>query len=86
LEDIPIHRIKRLRRQGERFFADGMRDHPLHKRIATIATYLLEWQRNIADAILKSRDKIVGNLFRPSERTKDQQIFDQRELGPVNTD
>jgi TnpA family transposase len=80
LQDIPIHRIKRLRRQGERYFADGMRDLPAHRRIAIIATCLLEWQRDIADAVIESHDRIVGKLFRSSERTKDQQVFDQQAL------
>jgi len=27
-DDVPEHRIARLRRQGERYFADGLRDLP----------------------------------------------------------
>ena len=32
--DVPAHRITRLRRQGERYFADGLRELPENRRLA----------------------------------------------------
>ncbi len=34
--DIPPHRITRLRRQGERYFADGLRELPDNRRLASM--------------------------------------------------
>lgn len=33
LANVPAHRVARLRRQGERYYADGMRDLPEHRRL-----------------------------------------------------
>ena len=35
--DVPAHRITRLRRQGERYFADGLRELPDSRRLAILA-------------------------------------------------
>ena len=35
--EIPPHRITRLRRQGERYFADGLRELPDNRRLAILA-------------------------------------------------
>ena len=42
LDDIPPHRITRLRRQGERFFADALRDITSDRRLAILAVYTIE--------------------------------------------
>ena len=36
-DDVPAHRITRLRRQGERYFADGLRELPENRRLAILA-------------------------------------------------
>jgi len=78
--EVPVHRIARLRRQGERYFADGMRDLPEHRRLAILTVCCLEWQAAISDSIVETHDRIVGKLYRASERTRDNQINEQRNL------
>ena len=34
---VPPHRVARLRRQGERYFTDGLRDISTDRRLATLA-------------------------------------------------
>lgn len=80
LKDIPAHRIARLRRQGERYFADGMRDLPDHRRIAILAVCAHEWRHKISDALVETHDRIVGKLYKSAERARDVQISDQRVL------
>ena len=41
---IPPHRITRLRRQGERYFADGLRELPDNRRLAILAVCAVEWE------------------------------------------
>src|SRR3546814_2397139 len=43
LDGVPAHRVTRLRRQGERYYADGMRDLPEDRRLAILAVCTLEW-------------------------------------------
>ena len=50
LNDIPSHQIARLRRQGERYFADGLRDITSDRRLAILAVCAIEWAATIADA------------------------------------
>jgi TnpA family transposase len=80
LADIPLHRVARLRRQGERYFADGMRDLPEHRRLAILAVCAIEWQYKLSDSLIETHDRIVGKLYRSSERARDTQISDQRSL------
>lgn len=80
LTDIPPHRIARLRRQGERYFADGMRDLPDHRRLAILAVCTFERRRMISDALIETHDRIVGKLYKSAERARDTQISDQRLL------
>jgi TnpA family transposase len=79
LNEVPLHRIARLKRQGERYFADGMRDLPNHRRLAILAVCCIEWRAEISDAIVETHDRIVGKLYRASERTRDDQVNRQRE-------
>ena len=44
LTGVPAHRVTRLRRQGERYYADGMRDLPDDRRLAILAVCASEWQ------------------------------------------
>ena len=48
--DVPAHRITRLRRQGERYFADGLRELPDNRRLAILAVCAFEWEMFLADA------------------------------------
>lgn len=41
------HRITRLRRQGERYFADGLRDITSDRRLAILSVCVVEWQAAI---------------------------------------
>ncbi|MES0865010.1 DUF4158 domain-containing protein, partial [Ruegeria sp. SCPT10] len=43
LDGIPPHRVTRLRRQGERYFADGLRDITSDRRLAILAVCAIEW-------------------------------------------
>ena len=61
LDDIPPHRIARLRRQDERYYADGLRDLPEERRLAILAVCApldelakLIWQREVKTYLLKS--------------------------------
>ena len=60
LEDIPAHRVARLRRQGERHFADGLREMLDNRRLAILAVCAVEWQARLADALVETHDRIVG--------------------------
>src|SRR3546814_8072074 len=68
LDGVPAHRVTRLRRQGERYYADGMRDLPEDRRLAILAVCTLEWRSSLADVIVETHDRIVGRLYRASER------------------
>lgn len=68
LAGVPAHRVMRLRRQGERYYADGMRDLPEDRRFAILAVCASEWQAMLADAVIETHDRIVGRLYRASER------------------
>jgi hypothetical protein len=62
LDGVPAHRVTRLRRQGERYYADGMRDLPEDRRLAILAVCTLEWRSSLADVIVETHDRIVGRL------------------------
>src|SRR3546814_1614724 len=49
LDGVPAHRVTRLRRQGERYYADGMRDLPEDRRLAVLAVCTLEWRSSLAE-------------------------------------
>jgi len=50
LNDIPPHRITRLRLQGERSFGDGVRDITSDRRLAILSVCAIEWAAAITDA------------------------------------
>lgn len=60
LAGIPPHRVARLRRQGERYFTDGLRDISSDRRWAILAVCAVEWEAAIADAAVETHDRIVG--------------------------
>ncbi|MEM9098679.1 MAG: Tn3 family transposase [Pseudomonadota bacterium] len=78
LSDTPPHRITRLRRQGERYFADGLRDIGSDRRLAILAVCVIEWSAAIADAVVETHDRIVGKIWRDAKQLCDAQIDDAR--------
>src|SRR3546814_12369439 len=78
LDGGPAHRVTRLRRQGERYYADGMRDLPEDRRLAILAVCTLEWRSSLADVIVETHDRIVGRLYRASERLCNTRIADEQ--------
>ena len=78
LDDIPPHRVTRLRRQGERYFADGLRDISSDRRLAILAVCAIEWTAAIADAIVETHDRIVGKTWREAKKICDAQVDAQK--------
>ncbi|MBZ6646403.1 Tn3-like element Tn5403 family transposase, partial [Klebsiella michiganensis] len=74
LASIPAHRIARLRRQGERYFTDGLRDITSDRRWAILAVCVVEWEAAIADAIVETHDRIVGKTWREAKCQHDETI------------
>ena len=65
---VPAHRIARLRRQGERYYADGMRDLPLERKLAILAVCAVEWRAVLTDAVIETHLRITGRIYRAAER------------------
>ncbi len=78
LTDVPPHRITRLRRQGERYFTDGLRDISSDRRLAIVAVCVIEWNAAIADAVVETHDRIVGKTWRDAKKLCDARISDAR--------
>ena len=78
LETVPPHRIARLRRQGERYFTDGLRDISGDRRLAICAVCAVEWRGAIADAVVETHSPIVGQTFRSAQRRSDARLQDSR--------
>src|SRR5512134_262389 len=78
LAGTPAHRVARLRRQGERYYADGLRELPEERRLAILAVCVVEWRASIADAVIETHDRIVGKTYRAAERRCAAVISDQR--------
>ena len=78
LETVPPHRIARLRRQGERYCTDGLRDITGDRRLAICAVCAVEWRGAIADAVVETHDRVVGQTFRSAQRRCDARIQDSR--------
>jgi len=74
LTDVPPHRVTRLRRQGERYFADGLRDITSDRRLAILAVCAIEWRAAIADAVVETHDRIVGKTWRDAKKLCDARI------------
>ena len=74
LDDIPAHRITRLRRQGERYFAKGLRDITSDRRLAILAVCVVEWTAAIADTVVETHDRIVGSVWRDAKRICDIRV------------
>ena len=78
LEGVPAHRISRLRRHGERYFIDDLRDMVGERRYAIMAVCIVEWQMAIADCVIETHDRIVGKTWRDSKRICDTKISDAK--------
>ena len=78
LMDVPAHRVARLRRQGERYYADGLRELPDQRRLAILAVCAIEWHASVVDVLVETHDRIVGKLYRSAERVCNDRIADQR--------
>ncbi len=78
LFDIPAHRITRLRRQGERYFADGLRDISSARRLAILAVCVVEWRASVADSIVETHDRIVGKTWRDAKKLCDVRFSDAK--------
>ena len=79
LDGVPPHRVSRLRRLGERYYADGVRDLPEARQLAILAACVVEWRAGIADAILETHERIVGKAL-PRSRQCEAQVQDQRTI------
>lgn len=77
-DDVPPHRITRLRRQGERYFTDGLKDITSDRRLAILAVCAFEWKAAIADAIVETHDRIVGKTWRDARRLCDARFADSK--------
>lgn len=55
---IPPHRVAHLRRQGERYFTDGLRVITSDRRWAIFAVCAVEWEAPIADTVVETHDRI----------------------------
>lgn len=78
LVDIAPHRITQLRRQGERYFTDGLQDISGDRRLAILAVCAVEWRSAIADTVVETHDRIVGKTWRDAKRLCDARITDAR--------
>lgn len=78
LADVPPHRIARLRRQGERYFAGDLRDISGDRRLAILAVCVLEWRSVLADAVVETHDRIVGKTWREAKSRCDSRADDAK--------
>ena len=78
LANVPPHRITRLRRQGERYFADGLRDISSDRRLAILAVCVVEWHAATADAVIETHDRIVGKTWQDAKKLCAAQIANAR--------
>ena len=78
LDTVPPHRIARLRRQGERYFAEGLRDIPSDRRLAILGVWVVEWRGAIADTVVETHDRIVGQTFRSAKQRSDARLQEPR--------
>ncbi|GHG98058.1 Tn3 family transposase [Pseudodonghicola xiamenensis] len=78
LAGIPPHRVTRLRRQGERYFADGLRDISSDRRQAILAVCAVEWCAAISDAVVETHDRIVGKTWQGARKLCDAKITDAK--------
>lgn len=78
LEGVPAHRIGRLRREGERRYADDLRALGETRRLAILIACAVEWCVMLADAAIETHDRILGRLYRQAERRRDEMLEGER--------
>ncbi|MGC5799336.1 Tn3 family transposase [Sphingomonas sp. NFX23] len=78
LGDVPPHRVARLRRQGERYFVDGLRDLGADRRRAILAVCIIEWATATTDAVIETHDRIVGRTWREAKQLHDVRAAETR--------
>src|SRR3546814_15478208 len=78
LAGVPPHRVARLRRQGERYFADGLRDLGADRRRAIMAVCVIEWATATADAVIETHDRLVGRTWRDAKQLHDERVVETR--------
>lgn len=76
LKGVPFHRIARLRRQGERYFTDGLNDIGSDRRLAVLAASVIEWEAAIADTVIETHDRVVGKIWREAKRLHETRVSD----------
>jgi TnpA family transposase len=78
LTHVPPHRVARLRRQGERYFAGDLRDISGDRRLAVLAVCAVDWRSAIADAVVETHDRIVGKTWREAKSRCDARADDAK--------
>ena len=78
LAGVPPHRIARLRRQGERYFAGDLRDISGDRRLAILTVCVVEWRSALADAVVETHDRIVGKTWREAKSRCDARADDAK--------
>lgn len=84
LEDIPPHRIKTLRRQGERYFTAGLKEISSDRRLAILATCVVEWSASIADTVVETHDRITAKTWRNAKKIS-ALLFEQSQADIATT-
>ncbi|HJU17077.1 MAG TPA: Tn3 family transposase [Stellaceae bacterium] len=79
LDGVPAHRIDRLRREGERRYADDLRALGEARRLAILVACVAGWRTLLADAAIETHDRILGRLYRQAERRRDEALAGGRE-------
>jgi hypothetical protein len=78
LDNIPRHRIARLRRQDEHYFAGDLRDISSDRRLAILAVCVIEWQNSITDTIIETHDRIVAKTWREAKASAGAKLADAK--------
>ena len=78
LDGLPRHKIKRLRRHGERYFASDLRELAEDKRYAIMAVCVIRWRAAISDTIVETHDRIVGRTWREARGMAESRIDDAK--------
>ena len=78
LDGVAPHRRTQLRGQGERYFADGLKDVPEDRRYAIMAACVVAWRAALIDALVLTHDRIVGKLYRDCERACAEEVAKER--------
>lgn len=61
---VPAHRVSRLSQEGERLYADALRELPAERRLSILAACVIEWRAALADAVIETHERILGRLYR----------------------